>query len=318
MTPSDLSNGLKTLAEKGLGFTGVGQAAGDSQRLARECLDSLTIEFRLLDAVEASTRTELFGQIFDTPVMVAALSSLDRARPDGMAETARGASAAGAAMWVGVGDDGELGRVAGTGAKTVKIIKPYRDRDLVFEKIRQAEALGVMAIGMDISFSFGMKNGYAPAPMAPKTTADLERFIGATRLPFIVKGVLSRRDAEKAARAGAAGLVVSHQGGTVSDFATPPLQVLPEVVKEIGNGVPVFLECAVASGMDAFKAIALGAKGVCVGHKVAAGLAAGGAEGVRGVLDTMTAELKRAMSLTGAADLSSIDPGALRGGNPWR
>lgn len=89
-------------------------------------------------------------------------------------------------------------------------------------------------------------------------------------------------------------------------------------LSDLSNAMPVFLECAVASGMDAFKAIALGAKGVCVGHRVAAGLAAGGADGVRGVLDNMTAELKRAMSLTGAADLPSIDPGALRGGTSWR
>ena len=304
-TPYD---GYQRVDSAGLGFTRPGSGGDDSARMARAYLDALQMELRVIDAVEADTHWELFGETFATPVMVAALSSLDRIKPQGLVEVARGAAAAGAVMWIGVGGEEELRAVTATGAKVVRVVKPFRDHALVLENIAQAEQYGALAVGMDVSFAFGMKNGYSPAALALKTQDDLKRCISATRLPFVVKGILSASDAEKALSAGAAALMVSTRGGTVSDGVVPPLKVLPEIVKVVNKRIPVFVDGGFARGLDVFKGLALGASAIGVGRAVLAGLAVGGAEGVSETLSRMTAELRRTMSLTGSADLFRIDP----------
>jgi isopentenyl diphosphate isomerase/L-lactate dehydrogenase-like FMN-dependent dehydrogenase len=300
-------NGGRKMSEK----TSVAVNAGDSARITREYFDSLLVELRTIDAVKASTEMELFGETFSTPVMVAALSGLDRTRPGGMVDTAKGAAAAGAVMWTGIGGEAELEALIATGAQTVKIIKPYADLDLVFKKLEHAEKSGAIAVGMDTDYVFGGKNnkGFAMEhPVAPKTLNDIKSFVEATKLPFILKGILSERDAGKAMEAGAGGIVVSHHGGGVMDYAVPPLKVLPRIAKIVGKKIPIFVDCGVTRGMDAFKALALGATAVSVGRAVMAGLSKDGADGVRRVLEDITEELRWAMNLTGSSELARIDP----------
>ncbi len=315
MIETYIRDGEKKLQEQGVAskYTAV---PGNSQRIAREYMDSILIEMRAIDSVIASTKMDLFGESFTTPVMTAALSGLNNVHPGGMAEVARGAAAAAAVMWAGIGDEQELRAMIETGAKVVKIIKPYADTDKVFEKIVQAEKYGAFAVGMDIDFVFGSKTQKYLAqgnPVSPKTMEDIKSFIKATKLPFILKGVLSERDAEKALETGASGIVVSHHGGSVLDYAVPPLMVLPRIAKVIDRRIPIFVDSAVSSGADVFKALALGAKAVCVGRAVMAGLASEGAGGVRKVIEGMTEELQRVMNITGSPDAGSIDPDIL-----WR
>lgn len=311
MNNPPLPDGEKILAEKGMAFTGVGASAGNSQRLAREYLDSLQLELRVIDARPASTETVFFGELFATPIMVTALSALDRIRPNGMVEMAKGAKAAGAAMMVGIGSEDELAAIVDTGVKAIKIVKPYADNELILRKLEHAGACGAFGVGMDVSYGFGMKNGFSPAPMSSKSFEEIQRFAAATKLPFIVKGVLSESDAVKAANAGASGIMVSHQGGTVMDFCMPPVKMLPRIAAAIERRIPIFVDCAFQSGMDAFKGLALGADGIGVGKAVMAGLAVNGADGVRSVLEDMTGELRRIMSLTGAAAIDDIDKSAV-------
>ena len=89
--------------------------------------------------------------------------------------------------------------------------------------------------------------------------------MAAAKVPFIVKGVLSPEDAEKSVKAGAAGLVVSHHHGMMQ-YSVPPLKVLPEILSAVGGSVPVFVDCGIESGMDAYKCLALGAAAVSVGR----------------------------------------------------
>jgi isopentenyl diphosphate isomerase/L-lactate dehydrogenase-like FMN-dependent dehydrogenase len=312
---SCIEEGEKRLLEKGLAGR-YSAARGNSPRITREYNDSLLIEMRVIDAVEASTEFRLFDTVFSTPVMTAALSGLDDVCPGGMTETAKGAAAAKAVMWAGIGDESQLVSMIGTVAKTVKIVKPYADRDLIYEKISQAEKHGAFAVGMDIDFVFGpaRKRGYAKTyPVSPKTFDDIRGFVKAAKLPFILKGVLSEKDAEKALDSGASAIVVSHHGGSVLDCAVPPLMALPRIAKLIGGRIPIFADCGMENGADVFKALALGADAVCVGRAVMAGLASEGSSGVCKVLEGINEELKFIMSLTGARDLKSIDPDAV-----WR
>jgi 4-hydroxymandelate oxidase len=152
---------------------------GDSNEITREYLDSLLIEMRHVDGVTPSTYLELYGEKFATPIMTAALSHLNGLHPDGMVELARGAYAANSVMWTGMGDDKELEDIIATGAKTIKIIKPYADNNLVYRKIEHAKKAGVIAVGMDIDHAFnhkGQPDTVLGLPMRCKSQNEINEF----------------------------------------------------------------------------------------------------------------------------------------------
>ncbi len=277
--------------------------------ITRDFFDSLLLETRYIDSVLPSTKMTLWGETFDTPVMTAALSHLHNTAQDGMAVYAEGAAKAGAVHWVGMGEDEELERVVATGARSIKIIKPHADNREVFRKIEHAVAQGCFAVGMDTDHAFNSNGGYDDVfglPMKPKSAAELKEFVQAAGVPFIVKGVLSPKDAEKCAEAGCAGLVVSHHHGMVQ-YSVPPLMVMQDIISAVGPEVQVFIDCGIASGMDVYKCLALGAKAVSVGRHLMP-LLKNGPEAVAQRINEMTAELAGIMARTGVATLEDMDP----------
>ncbi len=283
--------------------------AGDANQITRDYFDSLLIEMRHIDGELPSTEIELYGETFATPIMTAALSHLDKTRPNGMVEMAKGALAAKAVMWTGMGDDAELESTIKTGARTIKIIKPHADNAEVFRKIEHAEANGAFAVGMDVDHSFNGRGEYDNVrglPMKPKSVAEIKSFVEATKLPFIIKGVLSEQDTRKCLDAGVQGIVVSHHHG-ILDYAAPPLMVLPRIAQIINGRMPIFLDCGVATGIDVFKALALGADAICVGRALMGPLKDDGADGVQKKIETMNEELKGAMGRTCSRDIASIE-----------
>ncbi len=287
---------------------------GDANQITRDYFDSLLIEMRHIDAVAPSTQLELYGETFSTPVMTAALSHLDSCLPHGTVELAKGAFAANAVMWIGMGEDEELEAITATGARTVKIIKPHANNAEVFRKIEHAQRCGVMAVGMDIDHSFngrGERDTVLGLPMTPKTLEEIKSFVRATELPFIIKGVLSVQDALKCAEAGVRGIVVSHHHG-ILNYAVPPLMVLPDIARAVGGHMPIFVDCGVSTGIDVFKALALGATAVSVGRALMPPLTEGGPKGVRVKIAGMTAELAGAMARTCSPDIAHIDPAVIR------
>ena len=286
---------------------------GDSNQITREYFDSLLVEMRHLDGALPETGLELFGEQFSTPVMTAALSHLGNVRENGMVQMAEGARLAGAVSWAGMGDEKELEDITATGARTIKIIKPYVDNDYILKRIAHAEKCGVMAVGMDIDHAFSGKGKYDVVlgmEMRPKSLEEMKEFVKATKLPFVVKGVLSVKDAEKCLEAGVKGIVVSHHHGII-DYAVPPLMILPEIVRVVQKQSPVFVDCGIESGSDVFKALALGADAVCVGRALMGSLQVNGAEGVQEKIASLTEELAGIMARTGASDLSQIDPSVI-------
>lgn len=280
--------------------------------ITREYFDSLLLKTRYLDSDIPSTSMTLFGEKFDTPVMTAALSHLHNTARDGMVTYARAAAMSNAVHWVGMGEDDELEAILATGARTIKIIKPHADNAEVFRKIEHAVAHGCFAVGMDIDHAFNSAGGYDNVfglPMKPKSTQELAEFVAAAKVPFIVKGVLSPEDAEKSVKAGAAGLVVSHHHGMMQ-YSAPPLRVLPEILSAVGGSVPVFVDCGIESGMDAYKCLALGASAVSVGRHLMP-LLKQGPEAVAARIKEMTAELAGVMARTGVKSLKDIDPSVI-------
>ena len=286
---------------------------GNSDQITRDYFDSLLVEMRHLDGQKPDTTLELYGEKFKTPIMMAALSHLNNICEDGMVEMAKGAALAGAVNWAGMGDQEELERITSTGAKTIKIIKPYADNELIMEKIAHAKKCGVLAVGMDIDHAFNGQGEYDKVlgcDMRPKSHEEIRRFAESTDLPFVVKGVLSTRDAYKCLQAGVKGIVVSHHHG-IMDYAIPPLRILPEIVKVVNGQIPVFVDCGIISGMDAFKALALGAAAVSAGRVIMQPLGKSGAQGVREQVERMNEELKGVMARTGSRDLRHIDPSVI-------
>lgn len=283
--------------------------AGNSDAITREYFDSLLVEMRHIDAVIPSTKLELYGESFDTPIMMAALSHLHKVRENGMVEMAKGAKLANAVNWSGMGDEAELEAITATGARTIKIIKPYEDNDYIFKRIEHAERCGVLAVGMDIDHQFGGDGQYDNVlghRMSSKTLDEIKEFVRATKLPFIIKGVLSEADAYKCLEAGAKGIVVSHHHG-IMNYAVPPLMVLPKIAKVINHQIPIFVDCGIMSGMDVFKALALGADAVSAGRVIMGPLGKMGAEGVREQIIRMNEELAGVMARTCSPDIKHID-----------
>ena len=281
---------------------------GKSDQITRDYLDSLLLEMRHLDSKKPDTTLRLYGEVFDTPIMMAALSHLNNIHEHGMAEMAKGAVLANAVNWAGMGEKEELEEIVGTGARTIKIIKPYADNDIIFDRMAHAEKCGVLAVGMDIDHAFNGKGEYDKVlgyEMAPKSLEEIRGFVKATKLPFVVKGVLSKQDAYKCVEAGVKGIVVSHHHG-IMDYAIPPLMALPEIVKAVNGQIPIFVDCGIQSGMDAFKALALGADAVLIGRPFVTAVYGGASEGVDALTAKLAAELSDTMAMCGAHSLDEI------------
>ena len=287
--------------------------AGNSNRITRQYIDSLLIETRYLDSVCPTAQYSLFGETFASPIMTAALSHLDRFMFPGAAlALSQGAKDAGCALWYGMAETTEIDALSSTGARMIEIIKPYADREEICRRIRHAEEKGLLAVGVDIDHSFGPEGGpdiVNGIEMRPLTSRELSDLCASTRLPFVVKGVLSAWDADRALSAGARGLLISHHNTRI-EYALPPLAILPEIKKMAGD-IPLFVDCEIQSGMDAFKALALGASGVCIGRPLMTAIKNGMAAGVTAYLNHAAGELKKAMAFTGSPDLAHIDPGVI-------
>ena len=283
---------------------------GNSNRITREYLDSLLIETRYMDSAVPDTGFELYGKKFASPIMTAALSHLDHFMFPGAADAlAKGAADAGAILWYGMAEEAEIERLASFGAPMIEIIKPYADRSLIFRKMEHAERLGLLAVGIDIDHPFaedGSPDRVDGIEMAPLRTDELREIVRSVSLPVIIKGVLSIRDAGRCLDAGARGLVISHHNNRIG-YAVPPPAALPGIADLVNGSVPVFADCEIRTGMDAFKMLALGAAGVCIGRPLMTAIKDDAENGVRNYLMKANSELKKAMAYTGCTTLKKMD-----------
>ncbi len=284
------------------------KAQGDSVRIARMYMDSLLVESRVVGAVRPDTAFRFLGETFEMPLMTAALSHLD------LISMAEGAKQAGAPVSIGMGGNEEMGKVLATGAKVMKIIKPYADEREILSRMEYAEANGAIAVGMDVEHAVNVDDAedsvVVGMQMKQPTLAELEKYIKATKLPFFIKGVLSARDAVKCRDLGAAGVILSHHNGLLR-YAVPPVMILPEIRKAVGRDLIVIADGGIESGFDAFKALARGADAVTVGKALMGPLKEAGAEGVKDTLNKFAGQLRAMMIRTGTKDLKHMDPSVI-------
>ena len=281
------------------------EAQGDSVRIARMYMDSLLVESRIVGAIRPDTAFRFLGETFEMPVMTAALSHVD------LVSMAEGAKQAGACVSIGMGGNEEMGAVLKTGAKVMKIIKPYADEKEILSRIAYAEENSAIAVGMDVEHAVNTDDAedsvVVGLPMKQPTLTELEKYIRATKLPFFIKGALSARDAVRCRDLGAAGLVLSHHNGLLK-YAVPPVMILPEIRKAVGRDLILIADGGIESGFDAFKALARGADAVTMGKALMGPLKENGADGVRETLKKAAGQLQAMMIRTGTKDLKHMDP----------
>lgn len=138
------------------------------------------------------------------------------------------------------------------------------------------------------------------------TWEDLPFLRERTSLPILLKGILSEADARLAVDHGVDGLIVSNHGGRQVDGAIGALDALPGVVAAVDGQIPVIMDSGLRSGADAFKALALGARAVCIGRPYAYALAVAGEDGVREILRALWADFELNMGLAGCRNVGEI------------
>ena len=289
----------------------------DANEITERYMDSILIEERLIDSVKADLKTTILGETFDTPVMTPAFSHLKNFNGrelTGLEEYSIAAKECNALNFCGMMENDQFQKIINTGAKTIRIVKPYADNAKVRDQFKFAEDAGAFGIGMDIDHIFGT-TGYdivVGEEMAAQTTDMLHSYIESTRLPFVVKGVLSVADAVKCADIGAKAIIVSHHHGRLP-YAVPPMMILPDIKKALaGRNVEIMLDCGIAAGADVYKALALGANAVAVGRSMLPHLEKDGVSGVKKFFESVGNELRFIMSSTGFEKVSDIDDSAIR------
>ena len=288
----------------------------DANVITERYMDSILIEERFIDSAVADTKIKFLGGTFDMPVMTPAFSHLknyNKREHNGLEEYSMAARDLNILNFCGMMENDQFKMIADTGAKTVRIVKPYADNGKVKDQMQYAESVGAFGIGMDIDHIFG-ENGLdvvVGEGMAEQTLEMIRGYVELTKLPFVVKGVLSVSDAVKSADAGAKEIIVSHHHGRLP-YAVPPMLILPRIKKALkGRDVKIIVDCGIATGADVFKALALGADAAAVGRSMLPSLEKEGVQGVKDFLRSVGNELRYIMSSTGFATVSDIDDSVL-------
>lgn len=206
-----------------------------------------------------------------------------------------------------------IGNAQGLGVPT---IKPW-DLDTIREKMALALASGCFALAMDVDAAGLPFLKHHTPPAGSKTTEQLREIAEMAGRPFIVKGIMTVKGALKAAQAGAAAIVVSNHGGRVLDQCPATAEVLPEIVKAVGGKMTILVDGGIRSGLDVFKALALGADGVLIARPFVTAVYGGGAEGVALYVEKLRAELADAMAMCGVHSLKEIDRSCVRVPTTW-
>jgi isopentenyl diphosphate isomerase/L-lactate dehydrogenase-like FMN-dependent dehydrogenase len=333
------------LAEERLGpgpWAYLAGGSGDEWTLRenRDAFSRWTFRPRVLrDVSGISTATTVLGKTLELPVVVAPVAYQQLYDPEGDCATARAAAAVGAGMVVSTLATRSTEEIAAAapGLLQWRQLYVFRDRGVTREQLAGVAATGCSALVLtvdtprlaqrerDIRAGFEIPADlplpYARAAMGESAQnpaehfkllddsvswRDLEWIAGESRLPVILKGIVTAEDAKIALEHGAAAIAVSNHGGRQLDGAPATLDALPEVVEAVDGLVEVYLDGGIRRGTDVAKALALGARAVFAGRTPIFGLAAAGEKGVRHVLELLRDELTLTLCLLGCTSPEEV------------
>ena len=276
----------------------------------RRILDQYTIRQRCIDGMEANTACRVLGVDLKTPVIMSSMTSpIPAIRDNGLMEVAEGLKAAGSLMWTGTPIPNNLKEIVETGVPVAANVKPSKDRQKMFEAIDEIQSAGVNWIGVEIDSGQGTKiyDKQMASDCFPLSLEELKEIRERVSVPLIVKGVLSREDAEKSIEAGADGIFISNHGAHTLDYLPHPFQVMDEILAVVKGKTAILVDGGFRRGSDVFKGLAFGAHLVGLGRPFLYGLSADGANGVKEMIRQITEEMKRIMSMTGSSDTEHIN-----------
>lgn len=268
---------------------------------------------------ELNTETELFGKKFSYPFFAGPVGAVKLHYGDKYTDQQyneillRGCAENRIAAFTGDGTDynvmieatNAIGRLNGQGIPTVK---PW-DLDTIKGKMELVKKAGAFAVAMDIDAAGLPFLQNLNPPAGSKSVDELKEIVKMAEIPFILKGIMTPRGALKAAEAGAQGIVVSNHGGRVLDQCPATAEVLPSIVRtlrETGSRMKIFVDGGIRTGVDVFKALALGADGVLIARPFVTVTYGGQEEGISAYVDKLGAELKDTMRMCGAFSLNEI------------
>lgn len=265
---------------------------------------------------KADTSFEIFGRTYKAPIFAAPIGAMKLHYGDKYDDLeynnilVPACADAGIAAFTGDGVNaavmqGATEAIRAKDGKGIPTVKPW-DVNTLQEKLELIKASGSFAVAMDIDAAGlpFLKNLTPPA--GSKTTEELAQIVKAAGVPFILKGIMTVKGALKAKEAGASAIVVSNHGGRVLDQCPATAEVLEEIVQAVGKDMKIFVDGGLRSGVDIFKALALGADAVLIGRPYVTAVYGGGAEGVATYTEKLTTELADTMTMCGAHNLSEI------------
>jgi isopentenyl diphosphate isomerase/L-lactate dehydrogenase-like FMN-dependent dehydrogenase len=294
---------------------GIGTGMGFRNNVG--ALADIKLNLRTVHRVNAPfLATTLFGQDMSMPVLAAAIGGTAMNMKADLSEAEYSAAVISGSVQSGVlgmtGDgpkpevfQGGIVAISAEQGRGIPIIKP-REPERIVQLANEAAQAGAVAFGIDIDAAALINMTRMGQPVGPKSFAELEFIKRNTKIPFIVKGIMTVDEALACVEAGVDAIVVSNHGGRAMDHTPGTAEVLPSIAKAVQGRLVVMVDGGVRTGTDVLKMLALGAEFVLVGRPVIIGAVGGGAAGVKMVMNRIADELRTAMILTGTSDVRSV------------
>jgi 4-hydroxymandelate oxidase len=328
------------------GYLATGVDDDATLRANREGFSKFEIRARrLVDVSRVDTSTELFGTTWKTPIVLAPVAAQKAFHPEGEMASARAAGARGHLLILSTGTTASVEDVTSAhGGPIWYQLYPTNTWRITQALVKRAEAAGCPVLVLTVDLPAGRNtetqsrftredtrqcsschqpgwDGYlrrkamferldltGVSLFSPGLTWDfLRRLKDMTTMRLVLKGLETREDAELAVQHGVDGIIVSNHGGRAQESGRATIECLPEVIEAVRGKIPVLIDGGFRRGTDIFKALALGARAVCIGRPFGFGLAAFGQPGVEKVLDLLTCELELIMRHAGVTSLARLD-----------
>jgi isopentenyl diphosphate isomerase/L-lactate dehydrogenase-like FMN-dependent dehydrogenase len=334
------------LTEDAYQNTALGAEGEFTLRRNRQVFDWVELVPRAVaDVAKVETATEVLGTKLAYPIMVAPTATQALLHPEGEMAMHQGATAASnTPMLISFNASFPVDKIAAAAAGPLWYqLYPRQTTEENREIVERVQEAGCKAIVITVDAPVGELRERAlhlrnlAAPRVPsgrgrrQSQPDpnqkygaltrqrpwidwklLDSFRSAIKVPLVCKAILTAEDALECIQHGWDGIIVSNHGARSNDCVPSTLEVLPEIVDAVRGRLTVMVDSGFRRGSDVLKALALGAKAVCLGRAPRYGLAAYGPAGAQRVLEIVQGELMLAMAANGQPTLDSIDRSMVR------
>lgn len=295
-----------------------GKGSGSSFIENFKSLENVKVNMRVIHNVtNPDTSIELFGKTMKSPIFAAPITGTTLNMGGKLTEkeyitpVVEGCIDSG--VFAMVGDTAvdsflmdNLEVLSKNNGNGIVFIKPWENEDIK-RKIKLAEEAGAFAVGVDIDACGLVTLSMHGKTVVPKSVEDIKELKASTKLPFILKGIMTEEDAIMAVEAGVDAIVISNHGGRVLDCTPGVAEVLPKIAKAVKGKVTILADGGVRTGVDVLKMIGLGADAVLIGRPFVTASFGAGKEGVTSYISKVKSELESTMILTGCKNIKDID-----------